>query len=44
MVWVSTKKELLEKAKLLIGTKVDTTPVGNMSIDTNDIIEKILAT
>ncbi len=44
MVWVSTKKELLEKVKLLIGTKVDTTPVDNMSIDTNDIIEKILTT
>lgn len=44
MVWVNTKEELIQKAKLLIGTKVDTTPVEQMSIDIDAIIQEILST
>ena len=43
MVWVENKDELITKAKLLIGTKVDTTPIDQMSIDIDDIIKKILS-
>lgn len=43
MVWVETKEELIKKAKLLIGTKVDTRPIKQMSIDINDMIENILS-
>ncbi|MDD2448206.1 MAG: DUF354 domain-containing protein [Sulfurimonas sp.] len=42
MVWVETKEELIKKAKLLIGTKVDTSPIKQMSIDIEDIITNIL--
>lgn len=42
MVWVETKEELIKKAKLLIGTKVDTSPIKQMSIDIEDMLTNIL--
>jgi len=42
MVWVETKEELIKKSKLMIGTKVDTTPIQQMSIDIDDIISQII--
>lgn len=42
MVWVETKEELIEKVKLLIGTKVDTRPIKQMSLNIDDMIENIL--
>jgi predicted glycosyltransferase len=43
MVWVETKEELIKKAKLLIGTKVDTRAIKQMSIDIDDMIKNILS-
>jgi len=42
MVWVETKEELVKKVKLLIGTKVDTSPIKQMSIDIEDMLSNIL--
>jgi hypothetical protein len=42
MVWVETKEELIKKVKLLIGTKVDTKPIKQMSINIEDIVSNIL--
>ncbi|WP_373036555.1 DUF354 domain-containing protein [Sulfurimonas sp.] len=42
MVWVDTKEELIEKARLLIGTKIDTSPIKQMGIDIDNIIKNIL--
>ena len=43
MVWVETKDELIEKAKLMIGMKVDTKPIEQMSINLDAIIHEILS-
>jgi len=42
MVWVDTKEELIQKVKLMIGTKIDTKPIQQMSIDIDAIITEIL--
>ncbi len=42
MVWVETKEELIKKVQLMIGTKVDTKPIQQMSIDIKKIVEEIL--
>ena len=42
MVWVKTKEELIDKVKLMIGTKVDIKPIKQMSINIDDIIMQIL--
>jgi len=42
MVWVETKEELIKKVQLMIGTKVDTKPIKQMSIDIDNIIKEIL--
>lgn len=43
MVWIETKEELISKTKLMIGTKVNTKPVEQMSIDIESIIKEILS-
>lgn len=42
MVWVETKEELIKKVQLLIGTKIDTSPIKQMTIDLDNIIKNIL--
>lgn len=42
MLWVETKEELIKKVQLMIGTKVDTKPIKQMSIDLDDMIKNIL--
>ena len=42
MVWVDTKEELIQKAKLMIGTKIDIRPITQMSINIDAIITQIL--
>jgi len=42
MVWVDTKEELIKKVQLLIGTKIDTSPIKQMNIDLDNIIKNIL--
>lgn len=42
MVWVETKEELIQKVKLMIGTKVDIKPINQMSIDLDKMVENIL--
>lgn len=42
MIWVDTKEALIKKAKLLIGTRIDTIPIKQMSIDIDSIINEIL--
>jgi uncharacterized protein len=42
MVWVETKENLIEKAKLMIGTKIDTRPIEQMNIDVNAMVQEIL--
>lgn len=42
MVWVKTKKQLLKRAKELIGTKVDTTSLKSMNVDIEKIVTQIL--
>ncbi|WP_324171536.1 DUF354 domain-containing protein [Sulfurimonas sp.] len=43
MIWVETKEELISKTKLMIGTKVNTQPIKQMSIDLDNIIKEILS-
>jgi len=43
MVWVETKNELISKTQLMIGTKVNTKPIEQMSIDIDEIVKEILS-
>lgn len=42
MVWVDSKEDLVQKAKLMLGIRIDTKVIKQMSVDINDIIKKIL--
>ena len=42
MIWVDTKEELIAKTKLMIKTKIDTTPIKQMDVDIQKIVSDIL--
>lgn len=43
MVWVNNKKALIEKSVLMIGSKVDNTPINKMKINLDIIVKSILS-